>query len=153
MFHITPHPYCQRVKQGIESLCPGAWKDPEKLHSLDAAAGHKLLQFILSFGECHDPLNHKICHTALLALPRSWLLDHILPVVAESIDSDDDWKLRPLVRAMAHVDVEFARAIADRCADSENWRVREVTKLIEKFPSFARKGETLRRQVINREPR
>jgi hypothetical protein len=64
--------------------------------------------------------------TALWAIPRTWLLDHIEAAAEPLLQLEEDWEYRRLIELYWHLDIPLVRRLAIHGLASQNSDIREA---------------------------
>ena len=122
-------PYDLAFRRRLDTYQPDLWQYLELVPQLPPDASAELLSYLLDLAcRAQHVRNIELGRTALLAIPRAWLLRYI-PVVAEPlVQLEDDWEYRRLLEVYWWLDRRLTHSLVERGLASSSPAIREVAE-------------------------
>ena len=134
-------PYDLAFRRQLDTYQPDLWQHLELVPQLPPETSAELLSYLLDLAcRAQHVRNIELGRTALLALPRAWLLKSIPAVAEPVVQRQDDWEYRRLLEVYWRLDRRLTHGLAERGRASSSPAIREVA------------DEFLERLVTNKSP-
>jgi hypothetical protein len=97
--------------------------------TLNPSTGDAVLSYLLELAcQAQNMRNIELGRTALLALPRAWLLDRIEAAAEPLLELGDEWEYRRLGEVYLGLDQELVRGLIARGRDSQDEGIKEAAE-------------------------
>ncbi len=135
------NPYDQAFKQALDGYDPQLWAHLDRVPVLDAATQRAILNYLLNLAcQATHYRNIELGRAALVALPRTWLLEHLDDAAAPLLALNDDWEFRRLGDVYMLLDRHRANILLHQGLASTNANIREAAQDLLQVLADDRKG-------------
>jgi hypothetical protein len=123
------HPYIDRFKNHLESFQHDLWRQLEATPILDPSVSVEVVSYLLELAcKSENILNIDLGRAGLMALPKTWLLEHVQTIAQSRLDLQDDWEYRRLLEVAWKLDRGLVEMLTEQGLSSSNVDVREAAK-------------------------
>ena len=123
------NPYDERYRQRMDAFQPGLWARPEAVPALEPTTRDAVLRYLLELAcQAQNIRNITLGRTALLALPRAWLLRNIEHYAEPLLHLEDEWEYRRLAELYEQLDDDLIRRLVVRGLATPSEAIQEVAR-------------------------
>ena len=124
------HPYEERYRGRMDTFQKDLWAHLELIPFLQIVTGNAVLAYLLELScQSQNAFNVELGRNALLALPRTWLLEHIEVAAEPLIQLNNNWEFRRLLELYSLLDTTLARQLALRGITDPDAEIREASEI------------------------
>jgi hypothetical protein len=123
------HPYDERYRQRMDAFQAGLWAYLDTVPVLESDIRDEVVQYLLELAcRAQNIRNITLGRTALLALPRVWLLAHIEHYAEPLLQLKEEWEYRRLAELYEQMDDDLVRRLVIRGLASPNEGIQEAAQ-------------------------
>lgn len=121
--------YEQLYRRRMDSFQTGLWQHLDTVPLLAESLAMEILGYLLELAcQATHIENIMLGRTALLAIPRHWLLTHVEAAAEPLLLLNDDWGYRRLLEVYHSLDAGLTAKLVSRGLVSDNLDIREAAQ-------------------------